>query len=63
MKKLLRFSRSHWETAVAYEGAKEIVLRDYDVLTMHRDGKTCGQIALKYQISCTMVMKIINKYH
>lgn len=60
--RLTKFSRSFWETAVAYGGSKEIVLRDYDVLKEYQNGKTCGQIAIKFNISCTMVMKIVHKY-
>lgn len=62
MSKLLKFSKSFWETAVAYGGSKDKVLRDYDILVMHKEGKTCGQIAMKFNISCTAVMKVINKY-
>lgn len=62
MSKLTKFSRSFWETAVAYGGSKPSVLRDYDILKMHQNGKTCGEIAMKYDISCTAVMKIIHKY-
>lgn len=62
MSKLLKFSKSFWETAVAYGGSKPIVLRDYDVLVMHREGKSCGQIAIKYGITCMQVTRIISKY-
>lgn len=62
MSKLTKFTKSFWETAVAYGGSDPIVLRDYDVLKDRARGLTCGQLAIKYDISCTMVMKIINKY-
>ncbi len=62
-KKLTKFSRSFWETAVAYEGSDPIVLRNYDVLKDRERGLTYGQLAIKYSISQTMVMKIINQYH
>lgn len=62
-KKLLRFSRSHWETAVAYEGSDPLVVRDYDILKDREKGLSCGQLAIKYGITCQAIMKIINKYH
>lgn len=62
-KKLLRFSRSHWETAVAYEGSKENILRDYDILKDRERGLSCGQLAIKYGITCQAIMKIVNSYH
>jgi transposase len=60
--RLLKFSRSFWETAVAYGGSKPNVLRDYDILVLHKQGKTCGEIAQRFNISCPAVMKIIHKY-
>lgn len=62
MSKLLKFSKSFWETAVAYGGSKPIVLRDYDILLLHKKGKTCGEIAIKYDITCMQVTRIIQKY-
>jgi Mor family transcriptional regulator len=60
--KILKFSRSFWETALAYKGAKPNVLRDYDLLKDRQKGLTCGQLAIKYNISCTRVMEIIKEY-
>ena len=62
MSKLTKFTRDFWATAVAYGGSNPIVLRDYDILKDRERGLSCGQIAIKYSISCTMVMKVINKY-
>jgi len=62
-KKLTKFTRSFWETAVAYEGSDPNILRDYDILKLRERGKSCGEIAIRYNITCQAVMKIINKYH
>lgn len=59
---LLKFSRSFWETAVAYQGSEAIVLRDYDILKEKHDGKTLEQIAIKHNISRRQVCNILNKY-
>lgn len=59
---ITKFSRSFWETAVAYKGSKPSVLRDYDLLKDRERGLTCGQLAIKYSITCTAVMDIIKKY-
>lgn len=60
--KLIKFSRSFWETAVSYKGSDEIILRDYDILMARRDGKTIGQISIKFGISGRQVINILNKY-
>lgn len=59
---LLKFSRSFWETAVAYKGSDPNVLRDYDVLADLAKGKTWTQIQIKYNISRDTVCNIVRKY-
>lgn len=59
---LLKFSRSFWETAVAYKGSDENILRDYDILKEKQDGKTLEQIAIKHSISRRRVCAILSKY-
>lgn len=60
--KLLKFSRSFWETAVAYGGSDKTVLRDYDILRDLESGKTWSQIQIKYDVSRDTVSRITNKY-
>lgn len=61
-KKLTKFTRSFWETAVAYGGSKPNVLRDYDIIKDRDRGLSCGQLAIKYDITCVQVMRILHKY-
>ena len=60
--KLLSFSRSYWEMAVACGGAKDNVLRNYDIVALRKEGKTIGQIAIKYTLSERQVINILNEY-
>lgn len=60
--RLLKFSRSYWEMAVACGGGKDNVLRNYDILQDRRKGRTIGQIAIKYDLSERQVINIINEY-
>ncbi len=59
---LLKFSRSFWETAVAYKGSDKDVLRDYDILADLQRGKTWTQIQIKYNVSRQTVCNIVHKY-
>lgn len=60
--KLLKFSRQFWATAVEYGGSKPLVLRDYDILNEHKNGKSYGEIAIKFGITSRQVIKIVQKY-
>lgn len=59
---LLKFSRSYWEMAKACGGSDPLVLRNYDILSDRKQGKTIGQISIKYGISRQQVFNILNKY-
>lgn len=58
--KLLKFSRSFWETAVAYGGSDDCVLRHYDVLKALNDGLSIGQISIKYGLTKQQIHNIKN---
>lgn len=60
--KLLKFSRSYWEMAVACGGGKENVLRDYDIQRERKEGKTIGQLAIKYHLSEMQICRIIRNH-
>ena len=60
--KLLKFSRTFWETAVAYKGSEPTVLRDYDVLREVAKGKSYTQIGIRYGISKDTIIRIVKKY-
>lgn len=60
--KLTSFTRGFWESAVQCNGAKESVLRDYDIVKLKESGKTIGQIAIKFGITERYVIKILDKY-
>jgi len=60
--KLLKFSRSYWEMAVACGGSKENILRDYDILKERKAGKTIGQLSIKHGLSEKQICVIIHKY-
>lgn len=62
MSKFISFSRGYWELAVQCKGSKETVLRDYDLLKDRKNGKSIGQLEIKYGISRQAVYDIINKY-
>ena len=57
--KLLKFSKSYWEMAVACGGAKKSTLRNYDILKDRTDGKTIGQLAIKYGLSEMQISRIL----
>lgn len=57
--KLLKFTRSYWEMAVACGGNKENVLRDYDIQKEHKAGKSLGQLAIKYNLSKMQIYRIV----
>lgn len=59
---LLKFSRSFWETAVAYKGSDPDVLKHYDILADLKKGKTWTQIQIKHGVSRQTVSNIIHKY-
>lgn len=58
---LLKFSRSYWEMAKACGGAKDNVLRNYDILIEHKKGKTIGQLSIKYGLSRMQISRIVNE--
>jgi len=60
--KLLKFSRGFWATALDYKGAHPEVLRDYDVLSAVKAGKSYAQIAVKFGISKMTIIRIVEKY-
>lgn len=60
--KLTSFSRGFWESAVRCKGAKANVIRDYDILIARKEGKTIGQLALKFNLSEKQISIIIHKY-
>jgi len=47
--------------AKACGGAKDNVLRNYDILTDHKKGKTIGQLAIKYGLSRMQIFRIVNE--
>ena len=48
--------------AKACGGSDPLVLRNYDILSDRKQGKTIGQISIKYGISRQQVFNILNKY-
>lgn len=60
--RLTSFSRGYWEIAVKCNGAKETLLRDYDLVKDRDNGKTLGQLENKYGLSRQRVCEILNKY-
>ena len=62
--RLLKFSRSYWESAVAYGGGKvnKEILRNYDILRERESGKTIGQISIKYSLSERQIINILNAH-
>lgn len=60
--KLLKFSRSYWEMAVACGGAKDNLLRNYDIVKLKQEGRTIGQIAIRYGLSERQIINILNEY-
>lgn len=56
-----KFSRDFWKTAVAYGGSNEIVVRDHDIISAHKEGKCNSQIADKFGLSVRQVRRIINQ--
>ena len=60
--KLTSFSKGFWQSAVECKGANPNILRDYDIVKAREDGKTLGQIAIKYGLSEKRICEIVNKY-
>jgi len=60
MNKLLKFSRSYWEMAKACGGAKDDVLRDYDIQKEYASGKSMGQLSIRYNLSKAQISRIVN---
>lgn len=62
--KLLKFSRTYWESAVAYGGGKvdKEILRNYDILKERESGKTIGQISIKFGLCERQIINIINNH-
>lgn len=60
--KLLKMSRGYWEIAVQCKASKTNVLRDYDLLKDRENGKSLGQLEIKYGISRQAICDIISKY-
>lgn len=48
--------------AKACGGGKENVLRDYDIQKDRKDGKTIGQLAIKYGLSEMQICRIIRNH-
>lgn len=59
---LLKFSRSFWETAVAYKGSDPDILKHYDILSDLQKGKTWSQIQIKHGVCRQTIANIITKY-
>ena len=59
---ITKFSRSFWETVVAYKGNQPNVLRDYDILKCHEKGMSYEQIAIRYKITRRTAIDICNRY-
>lgn len=62
MSKITSFSRKFWETVVEARGNKKNVLRDYDLIADRKRGLTCGQLAIKYEITCMQVTRILHDH-
>ncbi len=59
---ITKLSSTFWETVVAYKGGNKLILRDYDLIKLRDEGKTIGQIAIKFSISERQVNNILKKY-
>ena len=59
---ITRFSRGFIKTCVENKVSEPEVLRNYDIITAHKDGKTIGQLAIKFGLSKKHIHHIINKY-
>lgn len=64
MTKITGFTKEFWKTVAECKGSpvSPTILRDYEIVQDRKRGLSCGQLAIKYGISCTMVMKILNQY-
>lgn len=58
---ITKFTRDFWNTVVAYNGADETIIRDYDIKKDHDAGLSYSQLAIKYKIHRTTVIRICGK--
>lgn len=58
---LTKFSKTFWETCVAYGGSDEHVLRDYDILKDRKNGLSYEQLSIKHGLSRMQIIRICNK--
>jgi len=64
MSKITNFSKDFWRTVAECKGspAEPEILRNYDLVSDRKKGLTCGQLAIKYNITCTQIMRILKRY-
>jgi len=55
---ITKFTKEFWKTVVAYGGADETIIRNYDILKDRKGGLTHQQIATKHGISKRQVIRI-----
>lgn len=59
---ITRFTRGFIKTCVDNKVSEPTVLRDWDIIKSHNEGKTIGQIAIKFGLSKKHIHHLINKY-
>ncbi len=59
---ITRFSRGFIKTCVENKVSEPEVLKYYDIIKAHKEGKTIGQLSIKFGFSKKHIHAIINKY-
>lgn len=59
---ITRFTRGFIKTCVENKVSEPETLRNWDIIKAHKDGKTIGQLSIKFHLSKKHIHHIINKY-
>jgi Mor family transcriptional regulator len=60
-KDITKFSRDFCKTVVAYGMADETLVRNHDIISDRKRGMTINQLAIKYHVHRTTIIRICNK--